>query len=88
MPATPPAAPALPFSRGKRAALLGASLLALLALPAGCSSMRLNPDDPNSRAIQEFRATHVECNPEFFRKPCQIGPDGKLYEYLPGEKDR
>lgn len=65
--------------------------LALLLVPAmllvACSSSRIDPDQPTSAAIREFRETHFECNPRFFRTPCQIGPDGRLYEFNPGEKD-
>jgi hypothetical protein len=64
------------------------ALALLLALPAGCSSHHIDPDQPQDAAIREFQATHTECNPNFFRRPCQIGPDGKLYRFNPGEHDR
>ena len=35
--------------------------------------------------LDRFRATHAECPKLLFREPCQIGPDGRLYQYLPGE---
>jgi hypothetical protein len=67
----------------------GLALLVLLAAlaPAACTSHHVDPDQPQDASIREFRATHYECNPHFYRTPCQIGPDGKLYEYNPGEHD-
>ncbi len=64
-----------------RPVLVAAAVCAALA---ACSEHG-SPDDPASEPIRRFKATHLECNPRFYRQACQIGPDGKLYEYLPGE---
>ena len=72
-----------PRSRLLRRLLVGALLCAALA---ACSEQG-SPDDPASERIRRFKATHLECNPRFYRQACQIGPDGKLYEYNPGEQD-
>ena len=64
-----------------RLELLFVLLIALL-LPAACTS------SSDLREVEAFRATHVECNPRHFKRACQIGPDGRLYEYKPGEYDR
>jgi hypothetical protein len=63
-------------------------LLALAALAPACSSGVGSFDAPVSDEVRAFRETHVECNPQMFQVPCQIGPDGKLYRYNPGETDR
>lgn len=69
-----------------RLPLLALALALPLALGA-CSGPRsgLGPEQP-SEEIRRFRETHIECDRQFFREPCQIGPDGRLYKYNPGEK--
>ncbi|HKI99223.1 MAG TPA: hypothetical protein VKB51_12185 [bacterium] len=67
--------------------ILVAGLLLTTALVASCASPHIDPDQPKSAEIRAFRATHQECNPRMYRTPCQIGPDGRLYRYNPGEHD-
>lgn len=69
-----------PPRRVAGAALLCAVVLwgALALLLAACSA--------GGDRIEQFRATHTRCNPSHYRKPCQIGPDGLLYQYNPGEQ--
>jgi hypothetical protein len=64
-----------------------ALLLVLSMLLAACSSRHIGSDEPQDASIREFRETHIECPPHFYRMPCQIGPDGRLYQYNPGEND-
>ncbi len=61
------------------AAVVGLLGLAAALTAAGCGG--------SGSSIEDFRASHTECNPNFFRTPCQIGPDGKLYKYEQGERD-
>jgi len=73
----------MPHGPSLRRLLAGALLCAALA---ACSSAG-SPASFEER-VRRFRATHFECDPDNFRQPCQIGPDGRLYEYLPGEQRR
>jgi hypothetical protein len=74
------------MNRAHRSLPLPLLLLALL-IPAACASEHVEADQPKSAATRAFREQHIECNPHFYRTPCQIGPDGRLYQYLPGEPD-
>lgn len=68
---------------------LAGIVLSLALLLASCGGLRSGVQkEPVSDDVREFRATHTECNRSHFREPCQIGPDGKLYRYNPGEKGR
>lgn len=63
-------------------------LLALLTAPlalAACGPSYGEMQPEAGDEIREFRESHIECSNRFFRRPCQIGPDGKLYRYNPGE---
>ena len=74
--------------RRRRPPGLPALLLLLAALALSCSSSKIDPDQPQDESIRQFRETHLECPPHYYRVPCQIGPDGRLYHINPGERDR
>ena len=61
-------------------AVLGVLLL------AGCGSS--GSSSSFQEEVRQFRETHVMCSERHYRRPCQIGPDGRLYRYLPGEHDK
>lgn len=68
-----------PWPAAASAALLGVLLL------AGCGS---SGSSDFQEEVRKFRETHVMCSERHYRRPCQIGPDGRLYRYLPGEHDK